>query len=217
MRSDGVRGSLTTALRYDPLAIGGDEFARVKLVAMPNDAGRGFEFHSNASSSAVPKEYIPGVEKGLRSAIGPGTIAGDPIFDVCVTLTDGAFHDISSSPLAFEVAARMALNHAMEMGQTKMFEPVMSLQIASSADFSEGIVADLESRGCRIQRRQLEEDMLTINAPGPLTNLLGYDRRLEALSGGSVSAVVQFDHFERLPPDEPDPPFRPAGAIRLLR
>jgi elongation factor G len=198
--------------------IGGTgEFARIKLTATANDIGRGFKFRSEIVGGAVPEAYIPAVEKGLRSVIGPGMIAGDPVVDISVILFDGAFHDIDSSPLIFETAARMAMRQVLDMGELVILEPVMRLDVVTPADYAELIAADLRARRGRIERLNLDEDSAIIHALAPLANLLDYGNQLNARSDGRASYSRRFDHYDRVPPEHPEPPFRPAAAMRLQR
>lgn len=197
--------------------IGGTgEFARIKLTATANDAGHGFEFRSEIVAGAVPEAYIPAVEKGLRSVIAPGTIAGDPIVDISIVLFDGAFHDIDSSPLTFETAARMAMRQMLDMGELIILEPVMRLDVVTPADYAELIAADLRARRGRIERLDPDDDTVTIHALAPLANLLGYDARLAARSDGRANCIMRFDHYERVPPEDADPPSA-GGTAALAR
>ncbi|MBB3558851.1 elongation factor G [Rhizobium sp. BK512] len=197
--------------------IGGTgEFARIKLTATANDIGRGFQFRSEIVGGAVPEAYIPAVEKGMRSVIGPGVIAGDPVVDISVILFDGAFHDIDSSPLTFETAARMAIRQVLHMGELVILEPVMQLEVVTPADYAELIAADLRARGGRIDRQDPHGDTVIINALVPLANLLGYGNQLHIRSDGQASHSMRLDHYERVPPDDADPPSA-GGAAALAR
>lgn len=195
--------------------IGGTgEFARIKLTATANDTGRGFQFRSEIVGGAVPEAYIPAVEKGMRSVIAPGMIAGDPVVDISVILFDGAFHDIDSSSLSFETAARMAMRQVLDMGELVTLEPVMRLDVVTPADYAELIAADLRARRGRIDRQDPDGNTAIINALAPLANLLGYGNQLHVRSDGRASHRMRFDHYELVPPEHPEPPFRPAAAIR---
>ncbi|MBY5809390.1 hypothetical protein HFO12_08395 [Rhizobium leguminosarum] len=190
---------------------GTGEFARVKVVAMPNEGGKGFEFEPRIVGSAVLKEYIPGIEKGLRSALDSGLVADIP--DIKVLLVDGAFHDIDSSALAFEIASRAALREALRMGGSVKLEPIMKVEIVTPSDCAGLVVGDLKSHRGKIQGQDGRDDAVVINAMVPLANMFSYASELQSLSQGRANHTMQLDHYEQFPPQNPDPPFRP--AIRL--
>src|SRR5207244_263300 len=125
---------------------GTGQFAQIKIVAEPLPAGGGFEFENDVVGGAVPKEYVPGVEKGLESVLGSGVLAGFPVVDLKVTLIDGRHHEVDSSALAFEIAARAALRQALQEGKSVLLEPIMKVEAVTPEDYTGNIIGDLNSR-----------------------------------------------------------------------
>ncbi|MBB4042192.1 elongation factor G [Microvirga flocculans] len=178
---------------------GTGQFARVKLVVQPNEQGAGFAFESKIVGGAVPKEYIPGVEKGLQSVIGAGVIAGFPVVDLKVELVDGAFHEVDSSALAFEIASRAALREALQKGSSVLLEPVMKVEVTTPEDYTGSVIGDLNSRRGQIQGQDMRGNAVVINAMVPLANMFGYVNTLRGMSQGRASYTMQFDHYEQVP------------------
>ncbi|NIX78448.1 elongation factor G [Microvirga terricola] len=178
---------------------GTGQFARVKIVVQPNEQGAGFAFESKIVGGAVPKEYIPGVEKGLNSVIGAGVIAGFPVVDVKVELIDGAFHEVDSSALAFEIASRAALREALQKGSSVLLEPVMKVEVTTPEDYTGSVIGDLNSRRGQIQGQDMRGNAVVINAMVPLANMFGYVNTLRGMSQGRASYTMQFDHYEQVP------------------
>jgi translation elongation factor EF-G len=178
---------------------GTGQFARVKLVVQPNDQGAGFAFESKIVGGAVPKEYIPGVEKGLQSVVGAGVVAGFPVVDIKVELIDGAFHEVDSSALAFEIASRAALREALQKGGSVLLEPVMKVEVTTPEDYTGSVIGDLNSRRGQIQGQDMRGNAVVINAMVPLANMFGYVNTLRGMSQGRASYTMQFDHYEQVP------------------
>ncbi|HZH10058.1 MAG TPA: elongation factor G [Microvirga sp.] len=178
---------------------GTGQFARVKLVVQPNEAGAGFSFESKIVGGAVPKEYIPGVEKGLQSVVGAGVIAGFPVVDLKVELVDGAFHEVDSSALAFEIASRAALREALQKGASVLLEPVMKVEVVTPEDYTGSVIGDLNSRRGQIQGQDMRGNAVVINAMVPLANMFGYVNTLRSMSQGRANYTMQFDHYEQVP------------------
>lgn len=178
---------------------GTGQFARVKLVIQPNEQGAGFAFESKIVGGAVPKEYIPGVEKGLNSVIGAGVVAGFPVVDVKVELIDGAFHEVDSSALAFEIASRAALREGLQKGGSVLLEPVMKVEVVTPEDYTGSVIGDLNSRRGQIQGQDMRGNAVVINAMVPLANMFGYVNTLRSMSQGRANYTMQFDHYEQVP------------------
>jgi elongation factor G len=178
---------------------GTGQFARVKLVVEPNETGKGFEFISKVIGGAVPKEYIPGVEKGLNSVIGSGVLAGFPVVDVKVTLIDGAYHDVDSSALAFEIASRAALREGLQKGGSVLLEPIMKVEVVTPEDYTGSVIGDLNSRRGQIQGQDMRGNAVIVNAMVPLANMFGYVNQLRSFSQGRANYTMQFDHYEQVP------------------
>jgi len=178
---------------------GTGQFARVKIVVQPNEQGAGFAFESKIVGGAVPKEYIPGVEKGLQSVVGAGVVAGFPVVDLKVELIDGAFHEVDSSALAFEIASRAALREALQKGGSVLLEPVMKVEVTTPEDYTGSVIGDLNSRRGQIQGQDMRGNAVVINAMVPLANMFGYVNTLRGMSQGRASYTMQFDHYEQVP------------------
>ncbi|HEY0435582.1 MAG TPA: elongation factor G [Phenylobacterium sp.] len=178
---------------------GTGQFARIKLVFEPGEPGSGFVFESAVVGGAVPKEYIPGVEKGLTSSKENGLLAGFPLIDFKATLIDGAYHDVDSSVLAFEIAARAAFKELREKGGPKLLEPIMNVEVVTPEDYLGSVIGDLNSRRGQIQGQDMRGNATVVNAFVPLANMFGYVNQLRGMSQGRANFTMQFDHYETVP------------------
>src|SRR5499433_1875637 len=178
---------------------GAGQFARVKIVAEPLPLAGGFMFENEIIGGTVPKEYIPGVEKGLESVLGSGVLAGFPIVDLKVALVDGAYHDVDSSALAFEIGARAALREALQKGSPVLLEPIMKVEVVTPEDYTGSVIGDLNSRRGQIQGQDMRGNANVINAMVPLANMFGYVSNLRSMSQGRATFTMQFDHYEQVP------------------
>jgi elongation factor G len=178
---------------------GSGQFARVKIVVAPLEPGKGFEFENDVVGGTVPKEYIPGVEKGLESVLGSGVLAGFPVVDLKVTLIDGAYHEVDSSALAFEIAARAALREALEKGHSVLLEPIMKVEVVTPEDYTGSVIGDLNSRRGQIQGQDMRGNANVVNAMVPLANMFGYVNNLRSMSQGRATFTMQFDHYAQVP------------------
>jgi elongation factor G len=178
---------------------GTGQYARVKFLVEPNEAGKGFEFESKIVGGAVPKEYIPGVEKGLNSVLGAGVVAGFPVVDVKVQLIDGAYHEVDSSALAFEIASRAAFREALQKGKSVLLEPIMKVEVVTPEDYTGSVIGDLNSRRGQIQGQDMRGNANVINAMVPLMNMFGYVNTLRSMSQGRATFTMQFDHYAEAP------------------
>ena len=181
---------------------GTGQFARVKFEVEPNEAGKGFEFISKIVGGTVPKEYIPGVEKGLNSVLGAGVLAGFPVVDLKVSLIDGAFHEVDSSALAFEIASRAALREALRKGSSVLLEPVMKVEVVTPEEYTGSVIGDLNSRRGQIQGQDMRGNAVVISAMVPLANMFGYVNNLRSFSQGRASYSMVFDHYSEVPRNE---------------
>jgi elongation factor G len=181
---------------------GSGQFARVKIVAEPNEPGAGYVFESKIVGGSVPKEFIPGVEKGLASVLGAGVLAGFPVVDLKVELVDGDSHEVDSSALAFEIASRAALRDALEKGKSVLLEPVMKVEVVTPEEYTGGVIGDLNSRRGQIQGQDVRGNANVVNAIVPLANMFGYVNTLRSMSQGRATFTMQFDHYEEVPRGE---------------
>jgi elongation factor G len=178
---------------------GSGQFAEVKIVAEPLPPASGFQFENEVVGGTVPKEYVPGVEKGLQSVLGSGVLAGFPVVDLKVTLIDGKYHEVDSSALAFEIAARAALREALQKGGSVLLEPVMKVEVVTPEDYTGSIIGDLNSRRGQIQGQDMRGNANVINAMVPLANMFGYVNHLRSMSQGRATFTMQFDHYAEAP------------------
>jgi elongation factor G len=178
---------------------GTGQFARVKIDFAPGEPGSGFVFESAIVGGAIPKEFIPGVVKGLESSKENGLLAGFPMIDVKATLLDGAFHDVDSSVLAFEIAARAAFKELKEKGDPRLLEPMMKVEVVSPEEYVGSCIGDLNSRRGMIQGQDMRGNATVINAIVPLANMFGYVNTLRSFSQGRASFTMQFSHYEEVP------------------
>jgi elongation factor G len=181
---------------------GTGQYARVKFVVEPNEPGAGFEFTSSIVGGSVPKEYIPGVQKGLESVLGSGVLAGFPVVDVKVDLIDGAYHEVDSSALAFEIASRAALREALREGHSVLLEPVMKVEVVTPEEYTGSVIGDLNSRRGQIQGQDMRGNAVVIAAMVPLANMFGYVNNLRSFSQGRASYSMVFDHYSEVPRNE---------------
>ncbi|CDX24550.1 Elongation factor G (EF-G) [Mesorhizobium sp. ORS 3324] len=178
---------------------GTGQFARVKIVFEPNTESEEFVFESKIVGGAVPKEYIPGVEKGIQSVMGSGPFAGFPMIGVKATLVDGAFHDVDSSVLAFEIASRACFKEAAPRLGVQLLEPIMKVEVVTPEDYVGGVIGDLNGRRGQIQGQEARGVAVVINAMVPLANMFKYVDNLRSMSQGRAQYTMQFDHYEPVP------------------
>ena len=178
---------------------GTGQFARVKFVVEPNEVGKGWLFESKIVGGSVPKEYIPGVEKGLESVMNSGPLAGFPVVDVKVQLIDGAYHEVDSSALAFEIASRAAFREALQKGGAVLLEPIMKVEVVTPEDYTGSVIGDLTGRRGQVQGQDMRGNAIVINAMVPLANMFGYVNTLRSMSQGRATFTMQFDHYEQVP------------------
>ncbi|MBC7168344.1 elongation factor G [Phenylobacterium sp.] len=178
---------------------GTGQFARVKLVFEPGEPGSGFVFESAIVGGAVPKEYIPGVQKGLESAKDNGLLAGFPLIDFKATLIDGAFHDVDSSVLAFEIASRAAFKELREKGAPKLLEPIMAVEVVTPEEYLGSVIGDLNGRRGQIQGQDVRGNAIVVNAYVPLANMFGYVNTLRGMSQGRAQFTMLYDHYDPVP------------------
>jgi elongation factor G len=178
---------------------GSGQFARVKIVFEPNPEGEDFLFESKIVGGSVPKEYIPGVEKGIQSVLSSGPLAGFPMLGVKATLIDGAYHDVDSSVLAFEIASRAAFREGAQKAGAQLLEPIMKVEVVTPEDYVGSVIGDLNGRRGQIQGQEARGIAVVINAMVPLANMFKYVDTLRSMSQGRAQYTMQFDHYEPVP------------------
>jgi elongation factor G len=178
---------------------GSGQFARVKIRFEPLPPGSGFEFENEVVGGTVPKEYIPGVEKGLRASLDSGVLAGFPVIDFKAVLHDGAYHDVDSSVLAFEIASRAAFKEGMMKAGPKLLEPVMKVEVVTPEEYMGDVIGDLNSRRGQVTGMDTRGNARVVSAMVPLANMFGYVNTLRSMSQGRAQYTMHFDHYEQVP------------------
>ena len=178
---------------------GTGQFARIKFRIEPNEIGKGNEFESEVVGGTVPKEFIPGVEKGINSVWDSGVLIGFPMVDTKVTLFDGAYHEVDSSAIAFEIASRQGMREGCTKAGIKLLEPIMDVEVVTPGDFVGGVIGDINSRRGQIRNQEMRGNATVIRANVPLANMFGYVSQLRSMSQGRASYTMQFAHYAEVP------------------
>ena len=178
---------------------GTGQFARVKLIISPTQPGEGYSFEAKVVGGSVPKEYIPGVEKGIKSVMDSGPLAGFPVIDFKVALIDGAYHDVDSSVLAFEIASRAAMREGLKKAGAKLLEPIMKVEVVTPDEYTGGVIGDLTSRRGMITGQDSRGNANVIASMVPLANMFGYINTLRSMTSGRATFAMEFDHYDAVP------------------
>jgi elongation factor G len=178
---------------------GHGQYAKIKIVAEPGAPGSGFVFENEVVGGAVPKEFIPAVEKGLEGQLTSGVLASFPVVDIKVSLVDGDSHDVDSSSMAFEIAARAAMREALQKGGSVLLEPIMKVEVVTPEDYTGSVIGDLNSRRGQIQGQDMRGNANVISAMVPLANMFSYVNNLRSMSQGRATFTMQFDHYAEVP------------------
>jgi elongation factor G len=186
--------------RYVRQTGGRGQYGDVYLEVEPNEAGKGFEFENKIVGGSVPREYIPAVEKGIREALDTGVLAGYPIVDIKVRLTDGSYHEVDSSEMAFKIAASMGFKEACRKARPVLLEPVMDVEVVTPEEYMGAIVGDLNSRRGRIASMEARGSSQVIRASVPLGQMFGYATEMRSMTQGRATYTMQFARYEEVPP-----------------
>jgi elongation factor G len=178
---------------------GSGQFGRAKLIVSPGERGAGVTFEDKIVGGRIPREYIPSVEKGIRDVADSGHMVGFPIIDFNVQLVDGAYHDVDSSAMAFEITGRGAMREAAEKAGIKLLEPVMKVEVVTPEDYMGDVIGDLNSRRGQIQGTESRGVATSIEAFVPLANMFGYVNNLRSMSQGRAQYTMLFSHYEEVP------------------
>ena len=178
---------------------GAGQFARIILEISPNEKGAGFEFESGIVGGSIPREYIPAVEKGLGDASSNGVLAGFPLIDWKARLVDGASHDVDSSAIAFEIAARAAFREGIPQAGPALLEPVMKVEVVTPEEYMGDVIGDLNSRRGQVQGTEARGNATVVTSMVPLANMFGYINNLRSMSSGRAQFSMQFDHYDQVP------------------
>ena len=183
---------------------GSGQFGRVKVTVIPGERGSGFQFFDEIKGGDSPREYIPSVEKGFRETAETGSLIGFPIIDFEVHLTDGAYHDVDSSALAFEICARGAMREAAQKSGIKLLEPIMKVEVVTPEDYLGDVIGDMNSRRGQIQGTDTRGNAQAVTAMVPLANMFGYVNQLRSFTQGRASYSMQFSHYDEVPQNVAD-------------
>jgi elongation factor G len=178
---------------------GSGQFARVKIEYEPLQPGEGFVFENEVVGGSVPKEFIPSVEKGIKAQKESGLLAGFPVIDFKAVLVDGAYHEVDSNALTFDIAARASFRELASKGAVKLLEPIMKVEVVTPEDFLGGVIGDLNSRRGQVQGTDSRGNAQVVTAMVPLANMFGYINTLRSMSQGRAQYSMQFDHYEQVP------------------
>jgi elongation factor G len=178
---------------------GSGQFAEVKMIISPTEPGEGYSFESRIVGGSVPKEYIPGVEKGIESVMDSGPLAGFPVIDFKVALVDGKYHDVDSSVMAFEIASRMCMREGLRKAGAKLLEPMMNVEVITPEEYTGAIIGDLTSRRGQVAGQEPRGNAISITAHVPLANMFGYINTLRSMSSGRAQFTMQFSHYDPVP------------------
>jgi len=178
---------------------GSGQFAEVKMIITPTEPGEGYSFESRIVGGSIPKEYIPGVQKGIESVMDSGPLAGFPVIDFKVALIDGKFHDVDSSVMAFEIAGRMGMREGLKKAGAKLLEPIMKVEVVTPEEYTGGIIGDLTSRRGMVTGQDTRGNAIAIDAKVPLANMFGYINTLRSMSSGRANFTMQFSHYDSVP------------------
>jgi elongation factor G len=183
---------------------GSGQFAEVRVSVKPGERGSGFVFIDSVKGGNVPKEYIPSVEKGMRETAETGSLIGFPIIDFSVELTDGKYHDVDSSALAFEICARGCMREAAQKAGIKLLEPIMKVEVVTPEDYLGDVIGDMNSRRGQIQGTDSRGNAQTVEAMVPLANMFGYVNQLRSFTQGRAQYSMQFSHYDEVPANVAD-------------
>jgi len=178
---------------------GTGQFGRVKVKITPGERGSGIVFKDEIKGGNIPKEYIPAIEKGMRETAATGSLVGFPIIDFEILLYDGAYHDVDSSALAFEIAGRGAMREAAQKSGIKLLEPIMSVEVVTPEEFMGDVIGDLNSRRGQIQGTDSRGNAQVVEAMVPLANMFGYVNQLRSFTQGRAQYTMQFSHYDEVP------------------
>ena len=178
---------------------GSGQFGRAKVVVSPGERGQGVIFEDEIKGGNIPREYIPSVEKGMREQAESGYLIGFPIIDFTIRLVDGAYHDVDSSTVAFEITGRGAMRDAADKAGIKLLEPIMKVEVVTPEDFMGDVIGDLNSRRGQIQGTDSRGNAQVVDAHVPLANMFGYVNELRSFTQGRAQYTMQFSHYEEVP------------------
>jgi elongation factor G len=178
---------------------GSGQFGRIKFTVKPGERGTGIIFKDEVKGGNIPKEYIPSVEKGMRETAESGSLIGFPIIDFEITLYDGAYHDVDSSALAFEIAGRAGMREAAQKAGIKLLEPIMKVEVVSPEEYLGDVIGDMNSRRGQIQGTDSRGNAQVVESMVPLANMFGYVNQLRSFTQGRANYSMFFNHYDEVP------------------
>jgi elongation factor G len=190
---------LNTRVKYVRQSGGKGQYGHVVLEIEPNEMGKGYAFENVIKGGAVPKEYIKPIEAGIVGAMETGVLAGFPMVDVKVTLTDGSYHEVDSNEMAFKIAASMCLKEGARKAKAILLEPVMKTEVVVPEDYISNVIGDLNSRRAKILGMEPRSGVQVITSHTPLAEMFGYSTDLRSATQGRASYTMEFDHYEPVP------------------
>ncbi|MCI6475685.1 MAG: elongation factor G [Mucispirillum sp.] len=193
------RKTVKTEGKYIKQSGGKGNYGHCWLEMTPLEPGSGFEFENKIVGGAIPKEYIPAIEKGITEAMENGIVAGYPVVDCKVTVFDGSFHEVDSNEMAFKIAASMAFKDGMKQASPVLLEPIMKVEVVTPDEYMGDVMGDLSSRRGRIEGMNVQGNAQVINAMVPLKQMFGYSTELRSITQGRATYTMQFDHYEEVP------------------
>ncbi len=193
------RKAVKTEGKYIKQSGGKGNYGHCWLEMTPLEPGSGFEFENKIVGGAIPKEYIPAIEKGVTEAMENGIVAGYPVVDFKVTVFDGSFHEVDSNEMAFKIAASMAFKDGMKQASPVLLEPIMKVEVVTPDEYMGDVMGDLSSRRGRIEGMNVQGNAQVINAMVPLKQMFGYSTELRSITQGRATYTMQFDHYEEVP------------------
>jgi len=194
-----IRGKAEVQGRHKKQTGGHGQFGDCWIRMEPLERGAGFEFGNEIFGGAIPKQYIPAIEKGILEAAERGYLAGYPVVDFKVTVYDGSYHDVDSSEMSFKLAARKAFKAAMEVAKPALLEPIMSVEIQAPVEYAGDLMSDLNGRRGRIQGMETKGNTQFIRAQVPMSEMLSYQNDLTSMTQGRAAFTMEFDHYDFVP------------------
>jgi len=196
-----VKGTATAEGKYIKQTGGHGQYGHCFLRVEPNEKGKGYEFIDEVVGGRIPREFIGPIDKGVREAVAKGVFAGYPIVDVKVAVTDGSYHDVDSSEIAFKIAGSMAFQEAAKRAGLALLEPVMSIEVVMPEQFMGDVIGDLNARRAQIQELRERGGAKVVDAQVPLAEMFGYVTQLRSLTQGRASSTMEFSHYAEVPPN----------------
>jgi elongation factor G len=210
---ESVRKLAGAEMRFVKQSGGRGQYGHVVLSLEPGESGSGFTFESKIVGGVIPKEYIPGVEKGCKNALETGPISGYPMVDVKVTLIFGSYHDVDSSEMAFEIAGSMAVKDAAKRARPVLLEPVMRIEAICPEEYTGDVIGDINGRRGRLESMESTGQIQKIHCIVPLAEMFGYANDLRSKTQGRASFSMEFEKYEAVPPNVANEIMEKSGAV----